>query len=171
MTQRTLQELQIACFRLGMDLYAVDIMRIKEIIKPQKISGLPRAPRFVEGVINLRGMVIPVVDLRKRFDIPQIEETSLTRFLIVKVAAQLIALVVDDVTEVVTVELRDIKPPPRLERGGVDRTLIGVCLVNGEMVLLLNLDEILSSEEKNQLSGGVDQWLNTSEAREMHARS
>jgi len=171
MTQRTLQELQIACFRLGMDLYAVDIMRIKEIIKPQKISGLPRAPRFVEGVINLRGMVIPVVDLRKRFDIPQIEETSLTRFLIVKVAAQLIALVVDDVTEVVTVELRDIKPPPRLERGGVDRTLIGVCLVNGEMVLLLNLDEILSSEEKNQLSGGVDQWLKTSEAREMHARS
>ncbi|GAB4294810.1 MAG: chemotaxis protein CheW [Desulfuromonadia bacterium] len=154
MTHQSLQELQIACFRLGMDLYAVDIMRIKEIIKPQKISGLPRAPRFVEGVINLRGMVIPVVDLRTRFGIPVAAESPLTRFLIVKAAAQLLALIVDDVIEVVTVDPREIKAPPQLKRGE-DESLIGVCLVNGEMVLLLDIDAILSGDETSQLREGI----------------
>lgn len=159
MTRQTLQELQIACFRLGMDLYAVDIMRIKEIIKPQKISGLPRAPQFVEGVINLRGMVIPVVDLRKRFGMPLATESPLTRFLIVKVAAQFLALVVDDVIEVVTVDPREIKAPPQLKRGE-DESLIGVCLVKGEMVLLLDIDAILSGEETSLLSDGIAQIRN-----------
>lgn len=152
MTRPALQELQIACFRLGMDIYAVDIMRIKEIIKPQKISGFPRAPHFVEGVINLRGMVIPVVDLRKRFDIPPSPESELTRFLIVKVAGQLLALIVDDVTEVVTVDVREIKPPPRLDQEAGGLSLIGVCLVGGEMVMLLNLDDILTPDERTQLT-------------------
>jgi len=65
-----IREIQVACFRLGDDIYAVDIMRIKEIIRPQKLASLPKAPSFVEGVLNLRGAVIPVIDLRKRFDMP-----------------------------------------------------------------------------------------------------
>ena len=146
-----LQELQIACFRLGMDLYAVDIMRIKEIIRPQKLSGLPKAPDFIEGVISLRGMVIPVVDMRRRFDLPDCETTSLTRLLIVRVIGQLLGLVVDDVTEVITVPVKDIKPPPHLTNGPDADCLIGVCLVKGDMVLLLNLDKILTLSEAHAL--------------------
>ena len=150
-----LQEIQVASFRLGMDLYAVDIMRIKEIIRPQKLAGLPKAPAFIEGVINLRGMVIPVVDMRKRFDLSDCAVTSLTRLLIVKVAGQLLGLVVDDVTEVITVPVRDIKPPPQLSNNLNANALIGVCLVKDEMVLLLNLDMILSSSETRELGSLV----------------
>jgi purine-binding chemotaxis protein CheW len=146
-----LQELQVACFRLGMDQYAVDIMRIKEIIRPQKLSGLPKAPDFIDGVISLRGMVIPVVDMRKRFDLPDCGVTSLTRLLIVKVVGQLLGLVVDDVAEVVTVPVKDIKPPPHLTSGPDADCLIGVCLIKDEMVLLLNLDKILSTSEAHAL--------------------
>lgn len=147
MTSRNETELQLACFRLGMDQYALDIMRIKEIIRPQKLSGLPKAPSFIDGMLNLRGMVIPVVDMRKRFDLPDICVTPTTRLLIVKVAGQMLGLVVDDVTEVVTVSVKDIKPPPMLTEGPDADSLIGVCLVKDEMVLLLNPDKILSSQE------------------------
>ena len=69
--QEQRREIQLACFRVGEEMYALDIMRIKEIIRPQKLTPVPKAPRFIEGVINLRGAVIPVVDLRKRFDQPR----------------------------------------------------------------------------------------------------
>src|SRR5512133_2192846 len=98
-----IKEIQVACFRLLDDLYAVDIMRIKEIIRPQKLTTLPKAPAFIDGVINLRGAVIPVVDLRKRFNMPERESAATTRLLIVRLSAQIVGLVVDDVTEVITV--------------------------------------------------------------------
>src|SRR5512140_3724110 len=131
---REIQEIQVACFRIGVDLYAIDIMRIKEIIRPLKLTSLPRFPDFVEGIINLRGIVMPVVDLRKRFDLPKIELTSNTRLLIVNLAGQIIALVVDEVTEVVTVSVKDIKPPPHISEGIDTEYLLGVCLVKEEMI-------------------------------------
>ena len=146
-----IQEIQVACFRLGEDVYALDIMRIKEIIRPQKLSHLPKAPPFVEGVINLRGVVIAVIDLRKRFDMPQRELDVASRLLIVKVEGQAMGLVVDDVTEVVTVPVKDLKPPPRLSEGDIHEYLLGVCLVQESMIMLLNLDKLLSPQEVNQL--------------------
>jgi purine-binding chemotaxis protein CheW len=112
---------------------------------------LPRALDFIDGVISLRGMVIPVVDMRKRFDLPDCGVTSLTRLLIVKVVGQLLGLVVDDVAEVVTVPVKDIKPPPQLTTGPDADCLIGVCLIKDEMVLLLNLDKILTTSEAHAL--------------------
>jgi purine-binding chemotaxis protein CheW len=148
---REIQEIQVACFRLGVDLYAIDIMRIKEIIRPLKLTCLPRFPDFVEGIINLRGIVMPVIDLRKRFDLPEREITSNTRLLIVKLAGQVIALVVDEVAEVVAVSLKDIKPPPHLGEGVDAEYLLGVCLVKEEMIMLLNIDRLLSSHETSEL--------------------
>src|SRR5512144_1060722 len=109
-----ISEIQIACFRLGEDLYAADIMRIKEIVRPQKLTRLPKSPSFVEGVLNLRGTVIPVIDLRKRFDFPEAALDKNTRLLIVTIGRQLLGLEVDEVTEVVTVTVKDIKPPPQV---------------------------------------------------------
>jgi len=148
---REIQEVQVACFRLGVDLYAIDIMRIKEIIRPLKLTCLPRFPDFVEGIINLRGVVIPVIDLRKRFDLPKIETTSNTRLLIVKLAGQVLAFVVDEVDEVVTVSVKDIKSPPHLGEGIDAEYLLGVCLVKEEMIMLLNIDRLLSSNEASEL--------------------
>ncbi len=151
MTTPDIQEIQVACFRLGEDVYALDIMRIKEIIRPQKLSHVPKAPSFMDGVINLRGTVIAVIDLRKRFDMPQREIDSASRLLIVRVAGQAMGLVVDDVTEVVTVPVKDLKPPPRVSEGNIHEYLLGVCLVQESMVMLLNLDKLLSPQEISQL--------------------
>jgi purine-binding chemotaxis protein CheW len=151
--QRDIQEIQVACFRLGEDLYAIDIMRIKEIIRPLKLTSLPKFPTFVEGIVNLRGTVIPVVDLRKRFDLPAIEESINTRLLIVSLSGRAVGLVVDEVTEVVTVSVKDIKPPPDLGSGIGSEYLIGVCLVSQEMIMLLNIDLLLSSQETRELGG------------------
>ena len=148
-----IQEIQVASFRLGDDLFAIDIMRIKEIIRPQKLSSLPKAPPFVEGVINLRGTVIPVIDLRKRFDMPEREESLPIRLLIVAVTGQLLGLVVDDVTEVVTVPVKDIKPPPQMVGGVGAEYLIGVCLARESLIMLLNIDQLLSPREADELAG------------------
>jgi len=95
--ERDIQEIKVVCFRLGAEIYALDIMRVREIIKPLRLSGLPDAPTFVEGVINLRGSVIPVVDLRKRFGLTEPADRGEKRFLITVVARQPLALVVDAV--------------------------------------------------------------------------
>lgn len=155
---RDIEEIQVACFRLGGGLYAVDIMRIKEIIRPLKMTTLPKFPEFVEGIINLRGLVMPVVDLRKRFDLSGIENTSNTRLLIVSLAGQVMSLVVDEVTEVVTVAVKDIKPPPNLGEGIAAEYLLGVCLVKQDMIMLLNIDRLFSSYETGELGkihGGI----------------
>ncbi|KAF0220624.1 MAG: purine-binding chemotaxis protein [Geobacteraceae bacterium] len=146
-----IQEIQVACFWLGEDLYAVDIMRIKEIIRPLKLASLPKAPPFVEGVINLRGTVIPIVDLRKRFDLPYRPVDQSTRLLIVSVARQALGLVVDDVTEVITMAAKDIKAPPQVTRGVGAEYLVGVCLAKDNLIMLLNIDRILTDQEAGEL--------------------
>ena len=146
-----IREIQIACFRLGEDLYAVDIMRIKEIIRPQKLATLPKAPSFVEGVLNLRGAVIPVIDLRKRFEMPERSIDLNRRLLIVTVAKHALGIVVDEVTEVVTVPVADIKPPPQIAHGAGAEYLVGVCLVKDSLVMLLNPDRLLTGREADQL--------------------
>ncbi len=84
------QEIQLACFRIGSEMYALDIMRIKEIIRPQRLTAVPKAPPFIEGVINLRGAVVPVVDLRKRFEQPQTGIDRSTRIMICVLAGKII---------------------------------------------------------------------------------
>lgn len=147
----TITEIQVACFRLMDDLYAVDIMRINEIIRPQKLTVLPKAPAFIEGVINLRGTVIPVVDLRKRFDMPRRSSTASMRLLIIRVSGQSVGLVVDDVTEVITVPVKDIKPPPTVSRGMAVDYLLGVCLSADVLVMILDIDKLLTVNEVKAL--------------------
>ncbi|GAB7027976.1 chemotaxis protein CheW [Geotalea toluenoxydans] len=144
-------DIQVACFTLDDNIYAVDIMRIREIIKPQKLTSLPKAPPYVEGIINLRGSVIPVIDLRKRFDLPVREIDSAVRLLIVRVAKQLLGFVVDNVTEVITVPARDIKPPPQIAGGIGAQYLLGVCLFQEALIMLLNIDTIFTAREASEL--------------------
>jgi purine-binding chemotaxis protein CheW len=146
-----IHEIQVACFLLGEDIYAVDIMRIKEIIRPQKLTTLPKSPSFVEGVLNLRGAVIPVIDLRKRFDMPPREIDQSSRLLIVAIARRMLGIVVDEVTEVITVPVADIKPPPQVNRGVGAEYLVGVCLMQDALIMLLNPDQLLTWRETDEL--------------------
>jgi purine-binding chemotaxis protein CheW len=149
--ENDIREIQVACFRLGEAVYAVDIMRIREIIRPQKLAALPKAPVFMEGVLNLRGAVIPVVDLRKRFNMPGREDDSNRRLLILALAGRTLGIVVDEVTEVITVPVANLKPPPQVTHGVGAEYLVGVCLVEDDLVMLLDPDRLLTGSEADEL--------------------
>src|SRR5438552_16207181 len=93
-------ERQLVVFQLGAELYGVEISRVHEIIRLQTVTRVPRAPAFVEGVINLRGKVIPVVDLRRRFGLEMTDHTRASRIVVVEIADQVVGIVVDGVSEV-----------------------------------------------------------------------
>lgn len=118
---------QLCTFRIGAEDYAIDIMRVREIIRPLPITPVPRAPAFVEGVVRLRGEVIPVLDVRKRLGVDAKASTRKSRFLIVNVAGRRIGLVVDEVCEVLRLPRSDIRPAPALGAPGAPRFFVGVC--------------------------------------------
>jgi len=141
-------EVQLACFRVGNELYALDIMNIREIIRPQKLTVIPKAPRFIEGVINLRGAVIPVADLRKRFDQPCGAETRKNRVIICSVSGRIVGLLVDEVLEVRRYGRQDVAPAPQFLKGPEAEFFLGVARRGEELVMVLDLDRILSTDEQ-----------------------
>jgi purine-binding chemotaxis protein CheW len=145
------QEIQLACFRVGSETYALDILRIKEIIRPQKLTPVPKAPPFIEGVINLRGAVIPVVDLRKRFDREVGNNDRKTRIIISALSGKIIGLMVDEVSEVRRYSRQEIQPSPQFLAGKGAEFFLGVCRREDDLVMVLNLEKILSSEERIDL--------------------
>ncbi len=142
------QEVQLACFRVGGELYALDIMCIREIIRPQKLTVIPKAPRFIEGVINLRGAVIPVADLRKRFDQPCGEDTRKNRIIICSVGGRIVGLLVDEVLEVRRYGRQDVAPAPQFLKGPEAEFFLGVARRGEDLVMVLDLDRILSTDEQ-----------------------
>ncbi len=142
--------IQLACFSLEDRLFAVDIMRIREILVPQKLSPLPCASDFLEGVINLRGAVIPVMNMRKRFAMPLADGGSVGKLLIVSLVRQLLALIVDDVLEVITVPVADIKPPIQVAAGVGMEFLLGVCLSNNRVFMILDIDSLLCGNKHQE---------------------
>jgi purine-binding chemotaxis protein CheW len=145
------QEVQLACFRVGAELYALDIMRIKEIIRPQKLTPVPKAPSFIEGVINLRGSVIPVADMRKRFDQPIDEDTRKNRIVICALTKRNIGLLVDEVKEVKRFSRQEIAPSPQFFQGAQADYFLGVARSDDDLIMLVDLEKVLSSEEKIEL--------------------
>ena len=145
-------EIQLACFKVGSQLFALDIMSIKEIIRPQKLTPVPKSPSFIEGMIHLRGDITPVADLRKRFDQPTIETNRDTRIVICSVAGKTIGLLVDEVTEVKRIQRQDITPAPQLLTSPEANYFLGVARDNDNLIMLLDLDNILSTEEKIALN-------------------
>ncbi len=145
------EEIQLACFKVGPELYALDIMKIKEIIRPQKLTSVPKAPSFIEGVINLRGAVIPVADMRKRFDQPISEENRKNRIVICSLSGKIIGLLVDEVTEVKRYSRQEIAPAPQFIQGPQADYFLGVARRGDDLVLLIDLEKVLSTNEKIEL--------------------
>ncbi|PLX73820.1 MAG: chemotaxis protein CheW [Desulfuromonas sp.] len=141
-------EIQLACFRVGREMYALDIMQIKEIIRPQKLTPIPKSPAFVEGVINLRGAVIPVADMRKRFDLPLTESDRKSRIMICSLAGRMIGLLVDEVSEVRRYSRDEVAPAPEFLKGPEAEYFLGVARSGDDFIMLVDLEKILSSSEK-----------------------
>ncbi|HXE97984.1 MAG TPA: chemotaxis protein CheW [Dongiaceae bacterium] len=143
--------IQLACFSLGDKLFAVDIMRIREIIVPQTLAPMPSTSDLLEGMISLRGSVIPVMNLRKRFGMSVVEDASAGKLLIVSLVGQSsLALVVDDVMEVVSEPVADIKPPIQAAPGVGMEFILGVCLSNGRVFMILDIDALLGTRNRIQ---------------------
>jgi len=145
------QEVQLACFKVGAELYALDIMKIKEIIRPQKLTAIPKAPSFIEGVINLRGAVIPVADMRKRFDQPISADNRKNRVVICSLSGRIIGLLVDEVTEVKRFSRKEIAPAPQFIKGPQADYFFGVARRDDDLIMLIDLEKVLSSNEKIEL--------------------
>lgn len=140
-------EIKLACLRVGSAFYALDIMGIREIIRPLPIVEVPRAPAYVDGVITLRKAVIPIVDLRRRFAVEK-EPAPRERIVISAVDGKIIGLMVDEVSEVATFTRDEIQPSPYYMSGSDSDFFPGVCRHNGKLLLLLDLRKILSSDQK-----------------------
>jgi purine-binding chemotaxis protein CheW len=144
-----IQELQLAGFLMGDNLFAVDIMRIKEIVIPQKLAGFPLQNSTLDGMINLRGQVIPVMNLRARFGLPP-RHGGPGKLMIVSVAGRQVALAVDDLDEVVTVPVRNLTPPPDMVEGIGAEFLIAVCLCNERLYLVLDIDTLFTPSGRHK---------------------
>ncbi|MHB1159419.1 MAG: chemotaxis protein CheW [Chloroflexota bacterium] len=144
-------EEQLVIFELANEVYGVDISRVQEIIRMTTITRLPRAPEFVEGVINLRGKVIPVVDLQKRFGLEQGDRTKASRIVVVDVGDHTIGMVVDAVSEVLRVPTGAVEPPSPVVTTIESDYIRGIAKLEGRLIILLDLDKVLSWEEKKKL--------------------
>lgn len=147
--------LQIITFHVGKEEFSVSIHKVQEIIRLTDITSVPNSPPFVEGVINLRGQVIPVIDARKRFGLYEAERTDASRIIVVDSDGKIVGLIVDSVTEVLQLSKNSVEPPPDIV-GSVDSDYIdGVGKYDNRLVILLNLDKVLTFKEKKQLEETV----------------
>lgn len=147
--------LQLVTFRLGQEEFSLDILKVQEIIRHMELTRVPRTPDFVEGVINLRGRVIPVLDLRKRFGLPDAEDTSATRIIVVEVGGVTVGLKVDGVSEVLRINADTVEPPPALVTSIESDYIKGVGKLDNRLLILLDVSKILSRSEKDALGTAV----------------
>ncbi|MGR6835249.1 chemotaxis protein CheW [Syntrophomonas erecta] len=133
--------------------YGVPITQVQEIITMVNPTKLPQAPDFVEGIINLRGKIIPIIDLKKRFNMGQSQVTDDTRSVVVEVEGQTVGIIVDEVSEVLRLPVSSIEPPPAVVGGINAEYLTGVGKLDDRLLILLDMDKILSEGEKAELAG------------------
>ncbi len=153
-------ENQIVVFELGSEYFGVNIAGVQSIIKLQPITQLPHAPGFVEGVTNLRGNVLPVIDLRKRFGLDAQKADKHSRIMVVSVEQTEVGMIVDGVTEVLTVPEQAIEPAPTLTTTLDSSFIAGIAKLdasegNQRLVILLDLGRIFSTQEQQSLSSRI----------------
>lgn len=144
-------ETQIVVFELGSEHFGVEIASVESIIKMQPITQLPHVSSFVEGVTNLRGKVLPVIDLRKRFGLAPQETDKNSRIIVVSLDQTEVGMIVDEVSEVLTVPAGVVEPVPAITSTVDSSFITGIAKLNQRLVILLDLHSILANEEKLSL--------------------
>jgi purine-binding chemotaxis protein CheW len=147
--------MQLVTFTLGNEEFALDILKVQEINRMVEITKVPKAPNFVEGVINLRGKVIPIVDIRKKFHLNFKESTKDTRIIVVNILGKTIGLIVDSVSEVLRINSNTIQPPPPLVASLDSDYIKGVGKLDDRLIILLDIDKIFTTGEHNLIESAV----------------
>ncbi len=150
-----MSELQVVVCQLGAESYGLDIGSVYEIIRFQECTAVPASPSFVNGVINLRGRIIPVVDLRGRFGMTETEPTKETRIVVAESSSTRVGLIVDSVSEVLLLQSESVEPTPGVAAGADSDHLRGIAKLGDRLVLLLELDGLLGLEEQGALAGAA----------------
>ncbi len=146
------REQQLVVFELSGESYGVDIGAVNTIIRMQQITHVPRAPEFVQGVINLRGSIVPVIDLRTRFGLPAFEETKASRIVVVETGAGVMGMIVDAVTETLSLSSDSIEPPASIVTSADSRYLRGVAKFDDRLIIMLDIEKVLAESEATTLA-------------------
>ena len=134
---------EFLCFKVSDEVYGIDIMDIKELIKPREVTEVPRAPSFVSGIISLRGVIIPIIDMLDRLGLARETVTGRERVIVVRHGESFTGLLVDEIIQVVRIAQEDIEAAPTVLEG-IDRDFVsGIGRADGRMVILLNLPNII----------------------------
>jgi purine-binding chemotaxis protein CheW len=162
---------QVVTFRLGMEAFGVDILKVREIVRIQKVAKVPQTPDYVEGMINLRGNVIPILNLRQRFGLGAAERDAQTRIIVFGIGEKTLGVVVDRVDKVLRLPLDQIEPPPEIGSSRVQEYVTGVGKLGEDLILILEIDrvltdaEIVSFEELEQVRQSVEDPVKPAPAR------
>jgi purine-binding chemotaxis protein CheW len=144
-------------FQLANEEFGIDVMKVREIMCLQEITAVPQTPAHIKGVINLRGKVVPVIDLRLKFEIPSAEYTQRTCIIVTEVPGEsalvLMGIVVDGVSEVLCLTGSEIEDTPSFGEDVSNQYLLGMAKVNGKVKILLDIDKVLSTHELHNLHG------------------
>ncbi|MDP9267478.1 MAG: chemotaxis protein CheW [Acidobacteriota bacterium] len=147
----TTKDLHIVGFRIGRETFGVPIELVHEIVRVPDITAVPDAPEYIEGVINLRGKIISVVDLRKRFGEREITRTKKNRILVAELDNKMVGLIVDSASEVLKVPRAEVENPPNVFEEGELNYVTGVGKLNGRLIILIELSKILQRGELKRL--------------------
>jgi len=154
-TEKSNELTQLVSFILDNEEYGVEVLKVREIIRMVNITHMPNTPHYVEGIINLRGKVIPIISMRKRFGLMDAEHNGQTRVIIMDVCGELLGFTVDAVSEVIRVSATEVQPAPSVASGGIGQEYIeGVINHADRLLVLLNLDRMFSDDEQ-ALFGGI----------------
>jgi purine-binding chemotaxis protein CheW len=142
--------IQLVSFMLANEEYGVEVLKVREIIRMPTITKMPNVPQHVEGIINLRGKVIPIISMRKRFNLMESENSSQTRIIIMDVAGSLTGFIVDAVSEVIRIHSSEIQPPPSMVvSGGIEQDFItGVFNHAERLLIIMDIDRMFSDDER-----------------------
>lgn len=141
-------EKQLVIFELGAEYFGIDISLVEGINKMLEITKIPQSPPYLEGITNLRGSVLPVIDLQKRFGMPAQERTNETRIMVANVDGVKIGMIVSAVSEVLTIDNSVIEPPPPMVSNVNSEFIVGVAKIDKRLVIMLDLAKVLSKDEQ-----------------------
>ena len=144
--------LQLVTFLIGNEEFGVEILKVQEINKMMQVTKIPNSPSFVEGVINLRGKVIPIINLRNKLRLSPKEHDKNTRIIVMEIQGKTVGFIVDAVSEVLRIPRSITEPPPPMIGGVSSEYIVSVGKLEDRLLILLDVDRILSNEEKSALA-------------------
>ena len=160
-------EVQVVMFKLGDEVFGVDVHQVREIIKVKGCAKVPNAPHFIEGVINLRGQITPIVNIKTLLGLESKELSEETRIIIAEVSSDSVGLIVDAVLGVNRIPKKDIVPPPKIAKSEGNNSIVGIAKLSEQLVILLDIESLLAGRTEKGFS--IKQVLSESQHDEKNA--